>query len=87
MKILKYQTVFLEKDKEKSLTILLKCNKENEILRREARTKELNRRAVELYDEKRASQFRVNVLSRENEFNLIVENDENFNYKIVKKEV
>lgn len=80
-------TVFLEKDKEKSLTILLKCNKENEISRRFARTKELNRRSVELYDEKRSSQFRVNVLSHENEFNLIIENDENFNYEIIKKEV
>ena len=54
-------TVFLEKDKEHSLTILLKCNKENEIKRREFRTKELNRDDTELYDEKRSSQYRVNV--------------------------
>ena len=56
-------TVFLEKDKEKSLTILLKCSKENEIKRRLIRTEQLNRDNTELYDEKRSSQYRVNILS------------------------
>lgn len=78
-------TAFLEKDKEKSLTILLKCNKENEIKRRKIRTKELNRNNIELYDEKRSSQYRVNVLSHESEFDLVIENDEEFNYKIFYK--
>lgn len=77
-------TVFLEKNKEKSLTILLKCDKENEIKRREVRTKELNRKAIELYDEKRSSQYRVNVLSHESEFDLVISNDEEFNYIIEK---
>lgn len=76
-------TVFLEKDKDKSLTIFLKCDKENEIKRRIIRTEQLNRDSIELYDEKRSSQYRVNVLSHENEFDLIITNDENFNYDIV----
>jgi len=76
-------TIFLEKDDKTCLTILLKCNKENEIRRRKERTKELNRDNAELYDEKRSSQFRVNVLSREKEFDLVLENDENFNYEII----
>ena len=80
-------TVFLEKDKEKSLSILLKCNKENEIKRRKERTKSLNRDAIELYDKKRSSQYKVNVLSHENEFNLIIENDKYFNYEIIKKNI
>ena len=78
-------TVFLEKDKEKSLTILLKCNKENEIKRRLIRTEELNRDNAELYDEKRSSQYRVNVLSHEKEFDLVLVNDEEFNYEIINK--
>lgn len=78
-------TVFLEKDNDKSLTILLKCSKENEIYRRKIRTEELKRDEAELYDEKRASQYRVNVLSRENEFDLVIVNDEDFNYKIFRQ--
>lgn len=78
-------TVFLEKDKEKSLSILLKCSKEDEIKRRLYRTKKLNRDNIELYDEKRSSQYRVNVLSHENEFDLIIKNDEDFNYEILNK--
>lgn len=76
-------TIFLEKDKEQSLTILLKCSKENEIKRRKIRTKELNRDNIELYDEKRSSQYRVNVLSHEKEFDLVIINDEEFNYEIL----
>lgn len=76
-------TVFLEKDTEKSLTILLKCSKEDEIKRRQVRTQELNRNNIELYDEKRSSQYRVNVLSHEKEFDLVITNDENFNYEIL----
>jgi len=78
-------TVFLEKDKEKCLTVLLKCSKENEIKRRMIRAEQLKRNSIELYDEKRSSQYRVNVLSREKEFDLIIENDEEFNYEIVSK--
>ena len=76
-------TVFLEKNKSKSLSILLKCNKENEIKRRILRTKELNRDRIELYDEKRSSQYRVNILSHEKDFDLIITNDEDFNYEII----
>lgn len=78
-------TVFLEKDKEKALNILLKCSLENEIIRRISRTEQLNRDKTELYDEKRSSQYRVNVLSHEKEFDLIVTNDKDFNYKIINK--
>lgn len=76
-------TVFLDKDKDKSLTIFLKCNTENEIQRRKSRTEQLNRNPIELYSEERSSQYRVNILSHENEFDLIIENDEEFNYKIL----
>lgn len=79
-------TVFLDKDKDKSLTIFLKCNTENEIQRRKSRTEQLNRDPIELYSEERSSQYRVNILSHENEFDLIIENDEDFNYKILNKE-
>ncbi len=77
-------TVFLEKD-EKTLSIFLKCNKENEIKRRMERTKKLDRDSSELYDELRTSQFRTNVLIHESKFDFIIENDENFEYKIVNK--
>lgn len=76
-------TVFLEKEKTRSLNILLKCTKENEIKRRILRTKELNRDKIELYDEKRSSQYRVNVLKYEKDFDLIIANDEDFNYEII----
>lgn len=76
-------TAFLEKDK-KSLSIFLKCSKENEIKRREERLELQNRSSIELYDEFRDSQFRTNVLVHENEFNLIIENNDNFEYIIIK---
>ena len=76
-------SAFLEKDKN-SLSILLRCNKEDQIKRMEYRTKELKRDSRELYDEKRASQYRVNILTKEDEFDIIIDNDENFNYNIVK---
>ena len=77
-------TVFLERDS-KSLSIFLKCNTENEIKRREDRLENQNRSSIELYDEKRDSQFRTNVLIHENEFDLIIENDDNFEYRIINK--
>ena len=77
-------TAFLEKD-EKILRIFLKCSKENEIKRRKERTNKLNRDTSELYDDKRTSQFRCNVLIYENEFDLVVENNENFEYTILNK--
>lgn len=76
-------TAFLDKDKEKTLTIFLKCDKKNEIERRKIRTKELNRSTIELYDELRSSQYRVNVLKCEKEFDLIIENNEDFEYTII----
>lgn len=76
-------TAFLEKDKDNCLTILLKCDKNNEIKRRLVRTEQLNRDVIELYDEKRSSQYRVNILSHEDEFDLVIINDEEFNYEIV----
>ena len=77
-------TAFLERDN-KSLSIFLKCSTENEIKRREDRLENQNRSSIELYDEKRDSQFRTNVLIYENEFDLIIENDEKFDYKIVNR--
>ena len=77
-------TIFLQKDREKSLNILLKCDKENEIKRRKNRTIDLKRNSKELYDELRASQYRLNVLSREEEFDMIVSNDEDFNYQLIR---
>ena len=74
-------TAFLERDCEKSLSIFLKCNKKIEIARREKRNEILKWSASDLYDEKRSSQYRVNVLSRENEFDWILVNDDNFNYE------
>lgn len=78
-------TAFLDKDREKSLTILLKCDKENEINRRNNRTKELKRDSNELYDEKRHSQYRVNILIHEKQFDIIIANDTDFNYDFIKK--
>ena len=77
-------TVFLERDS-KSLSIFLKCSTENEIKRREDRLESQNRSSIELYDEKRDSQFRTNVLIHENEFDLIIENDDNFEYRIINR--
>ena len=75
-------TVFLERDN--SLSIFLKCNEQEEIKRRMIRTEQLNRNPIELYDDKRSSQYRVNVLSHEDEFDFIIENNDSFNYEIVK---
>ena len=77
-------TAFLERDN-KALSIFLKCNTENEIKRREERLENQNRSSIELYDEKRDSQFRTNVLIHENEFDLIIENDDKFEYKIINR--
>ena len=76
-------TAFLERDN-KSLSIFLKCSTESEIKRRKDRLENQNRNSIELYDENRASQFRTNVLIHENEFDLIIENDDSFEYKIIK---
>ena len=78
-------TAFLEKDKNKSLSILLKCDKDVQIRRMEERTKQLKRDSRELYDEKRASQYRVNILVKQDEFDIVIVNDKDFNYKIVKE--
>ena len=77
-------TAFLDRDNN-SLSIFLKCSTENEIKRREDRLENQNRSSIELYDEKRDSQFRTNVLIHENEFDLVIENYENFEYRIINK--
>ncbi len=76
-------TVFLDHEKDTSLTVFLKCDINNEIKRRKIRTEKLNRDDTELYDEKRSSQFRINVLSHEKEFDFVIVNDEDFNYTIL----
>ena len=77
-------TAFLERE-DNSLSIFLKCSDENEAKRRKTRILEQNENPIALYDEKRSSQFRTNVLIHENEFDLIIENDDNFEYKIINR--
>lgn len=76
-------TVFLEKDANESLTILLECSKNLEMARRSARTKKLNRDISENYDEVRASEYRVNVLSKKDTFDLVITSDENYQYHLI----
>ena len=77
-------TAFLERE-DNSLSIFLKCNDENEAKRRETRIAGQNVNPIALYDEKRSSQFRTNVLIHEDEFDLIIENDDDFEYKIINR--
>lgn len=77
-------TAFLERE-DNSLSIFLKCSDENEARRRESRIAGQNVNPIALYDEKRSSQFRTNVLIHEDEFDLIIENDDNFQYTIISK--
>ena len=76
-------TVFLDKDANESLTILLGCSKDLEIKRRSKRTKELNRDISENFDEVRSREYRVNVLSQKDTFSLIINSDENYQYHLV----
>ena len=70
-----------------SLTILLKCNKEEEIYRRKKRTLELNRDTSELYDDIRSQEFKVNVLSKEDTFDLVIESQKDYSYSILQNRV
>ncbi len=76
-------TAFLEKD-DKSFKIFLKCSMENEIKRRQMRFEEKNASKIGLYDERRDSSYRTNVLVHENEFDLTILSNEDFTYEIVK---
>lgn len=76
-------TVFLDKDANESLTILLGCSKELEIKRRSKRTKELKRDISENFDEVRANEYRVNVLSQKDTFDLVITSDEDYKYHLV----
>lgn len=76
-------TVFLDKDAYESLTILLGCSKELEIKRRRKRTKELKRDISENFDEVRANEYRVNVLSQKDTFDLVITSDEDYKYHLV----
>ena len=78
-------TCFLDKEESKSLTILLKCNQTEEIKRRKKRTLELKRDTSELYDDIRNKEFKLNVLSKENTFDLVLMSDEDYHYHIIKK--
>lgn len=78
-------TCFLDKEESKSLTILLKCNQTEEIKRRKKRTLELKRDTSELYDDIRNKEFKLNVLSKENTFDLVLISDEDYHYHIIKK--
>lgn len=79
-------TAFLGKDKKDSLTLLLKCSLAEEIKRRKERTEKLSRDPIEMYDEKRSSQYRVNILNNEDKYDFVIENDEKFDYTIIKGE-
>ena len=74
-------TAFLKRDN--SLSIFLKCKESTEKERRMIRTEELNRDSIELYDELRTKQFNNNVLIHENEFDMIVNTDNNV-FEIIK---
>ena len=74
-------TAFLNRSN--SLSIFLKCSEETEKERRIKRTNELNRNSIELYDELRTKQFENNVLIHIDEFNMIVNTDNNM-FEIVK---
>lgn len=76
-------TVFLDKDANESLTILLGCSKELEIKRRSKRTKELKRDISENFNEVRANEYRVNVLSQKDTFDLVITSDEDYKYHLV----
>ena len=74
-------TAFLNRSN--SLSIFLKCSEETETERRIKRTNELNRNSIELYDELRTKQFENNILIHIDEFNMIVNTDNNI-FEIVK---
>ena len=76
-------TVFLEKA-ENSLSVYLKCSKEEEIKRRIERTAEKQWHSIELYDENRSSQFRVFVEPLAEQFDVVVESGENYDLTILK---
>ena len=76
-------TVFLDKDANESLTILLGCSKELEIKRRSKRTKELKRDIYENFDEVRSREYQVNVLSQKDTFDLVITSDEDYKYHLV----
>lgn len=77
-------TAFLDINKNESLSIFLKCSKEDEIERRIERTKIKNRDETELYNENRSSQYRVNILPKAESFDMIIESDKNFKLTIIK---
>lgn len=77
-------TAFLDIDRNESLSVFLKCSKEVEIQRRIDRTRVKNRDKTELYSESRSSQYRVNVLPKADEFDIVVQSDKNFDFTIDK---
>ena len=74
-------TVFLKR--ENALSIFLKCNEDTERERRAKRVKESNCDSIELYDELRTKQFENNVLIHINEFDMII-NTDNDAFEIIK---
>ena len=76
-------TVFLDKDANESLTILLGCSKELEIKRRSKRTKELKRDISENFDEVRSREYQVNGLNQTDIFDLVITSDEDSKYHLV----
>lgn len=77
-------TAFMNITKEKTLSIFLKCDENEERERRKSRTISENRNKIELYDENRSSQYRVNVLSKQNGFDIIINSEKDFTFTIIK---
>ena len=76
-------TAFLEKE-DKSLKVFLKCSTEDEIKRRQERFNRFKDNSIRLYDLKRDSLYRTNVLIHENDFDLSIISNDGFSYEIVK---
>lgn len=83
-------SVYLEKDRTKSLSIFIRCSKEIEIERRISRARfsnEQNRNDVEKQYEERNSQFEAVILPFAEEHNLILESLSDYSFDVQKDEL
>lgn len=78
-------TAFLDRNQDESISIFITCSKEDEQVRRAERLETHKERdKIELYDENRSSQFRVNVLPTASEFDIIVRSVSNYQIEVIK---
>ncbi len=75
---------FLSIEKNKTLSIFLKCDEKEKMERRKSRTILENKNKIELYDERRSSRYRVNVLLKQDEFDVIIKSEKDFSFTIIK---